>query len=128
MIQCPKAYVRSRRELGIVVKILVMSWNCTWSRLIGLEKIGFKETKSKSERSIRAMVQTGESNPMTTGVIASVKRNRQRSQCGERRRGEKKKKEKRKKEKRKTKKIRKKKKKKAKMKMAKREKTGRGRK
>src|SRR6056300_1552434 len=57
-----KAYVQSRRELGIVVKILVMSWNCTWSRLIGLEKIGFKETKSKSERSIRAMVQTGESN------------------------------------------------------------------
>src|SRR5210317_15491 len=55
-----------------------------------------KETKSKSERSIRAMVQTGESNPMTTGVIASVKRNRQRSQCGERRCGKKKEKEKRK--------------------------------
>src|SRR5210317_1296828 len=60
-----------------------------------------KETKSKSERSIRAMVQKGESNPMTTGVIASVRRNRQRSQCGERRCGKKKRKRKKKKRKKK---------------------------
>src|SRR5210317_1115139 len=53
-----------------------------------------KETKSKSERSIRAMVQKGESNPMTTGVIASVRRNRRRSQCCERRCGKKKEKRK----------------------------------